>query len=51
MRADGQPVVLGLRLVGDESTVAWRDVIQRPARQLYDREVGIPYCLDADGAS
>ena len=30
VRADGERVVLDVRLVGDESTAAWRDVIQQP---------------------
>ena len=29
MRADGERVILDVRLAGDESTAAWRDVVRR----------------------
>src|SRR5438128_8457983 len=38
VRADGERVVLDVRLAGDERTAAWRDVI----RSLVDRHVGTP---------
>src|SRR5438270_114003 len=38
VRADGERVVLDVRLVGDESTAAWRDVIHT----LVVGHVGIP---------
>src|SRR6266567_8585744 len=38
VRGDGERVVLDVRLVGDESTAAWRDVIHA----LLARHVGIP---------
>ena len=38
VRADGERVVLDVRLTGDESTAAWRDVI----RSLAERQVGRP---------
>ena len=38
VRADDQKVLVDLRLVGDESTAAWRDTI----RSLVDRHVGTP---------
>ena len=45
VRADGQRVVVDLRLVGDESTAAWRDVVQ----QLQARHVGTPVLAVIDG--
>jgi transposase-like protein len=45
VRGDGQRVVLDLRLVGDESTAAWRDVIQ----QLQARQLGTPTLAVIDG--
>ena len=46
VRADGQRVVLDLRLAGDESTAAWRDVI----RGLVERQVGTPVLAWSMGA-
>jgi len=40
VRADGDRVILDVRLVGDESTAAWRDVIH----SLVARQIGI-LCL------
>lgn len=45
VRGDGQRVVLDLRLVGDESTAAWRDVIE----QLQARHLGAPTLAVIDG--
>jgi putative transposase len=45
VRADGERVVLDMRLVGDESTAAWRDVVQ----QLQARHVGTPALAIVDG--
>jgi transposase-like protein len=45
VRADGVRVVLDVRLVGDESTAAWRDVI----RSLVARQIGIPTLAVIDG--
>jgi putative transposase len=45
VRADGQRVVLDLRLAGDESTAAWRDVV----RGLVERHVGPPRLAMIDG--
>ena len=45
VRADGQRVVVDMRLVGDESTAAWRDVVQ----QLQARHVGTPVLAVIDG--
>jgi len=45
VRADGQRVPLDMRLVGDESTAAWRDVVQ----QLQTRRVGTPVLAVIDG--
>ncbi len=45
VRADGQRVLLDMRLVGDESTAAWRDVIQ----QLQARHLGTPVLAVIDG--
>lgn len=47
VRADGQRVVLDLRLAGDESTAAWRDVI----RGLVERHVGTPALAMVDGSA
>jgi len=47
VRADGQRVVLDLRLAGDESTAAWRDVI----RGLVERRVGTPALAMVDGSA
>jgi transposase-like protein len=45
VRADGERVVVDMRLVGDESTAAWRDVVQ----QLQGRHVGTPALAIIDG--
>jgi transposase-like protein len=45
VRADGERVVLDVRLVGDESTAAWRDLIHA----LVARHVGIPRLAVIDG--
>ena len=47
IQADGQRVVLDLRLAGDESTAAWRDVI----RSLVERHVGTPILAIIDGSA
>src|SRR5438477_9003330 len=47
VRADGQRVVLDVRLAGDESTAAWRDVI----RSLAERHVGTPRLAMIDGSA
>jgi transposase-like protein len=47
VRADGQRVVLDVRLAGDESTAAWRDVI----RSLVERQVGRPLLAIIDGSA
>jgi putative transposase len=47
VRADGQRVVLDVRLAGDESTAAWRDVI----RDLVERHVGRPRLAIIDGSA
>ena len=47
VRADGERVVLDMRLAGDESTAAWRDVI----RSLVDRHVGVPRLAMIDGSA
>ena len=39
VRADGDRVMLDVRLVGDESTAAWRDVI----RSLVARQIGLAH--------
>ena len=44
---DGERVVLDVRLAGDESTAAWRDVI----RSLVDRHVGVPRLAMIDGSA
>ena len=45
VRADGHRVLLDMRLVGDESAAAWRDVVQ----QLQARHVGTPVLALIDG--
>jgi transposase-like protein len=45
MKADGQRVVLDLRLAGQETTQAWREVIER----LVERGVGMPLLAIIDG--
>jgi transposase-like protein len=45
VRADGDRVILDVRLVGDESTAAWRDVIQ----SLVARQIGVPTLAVIDG--
>ena len=47
VRADGERVVLDVRLAGDESTAAWRDVI----RSLAERQVGRPLLAIVDGSA
>src|SRR5947209_6755938 len=47
VRADGERVVLDMRLTGDESTAAWRDVI----RSLVERRVGRPLLAIVDGSA
>lgn len=47
VRGDGERVVLDVRLAGDESTAAWRDVI----RSLVDRHVGVPRLAMIDGSA
>jgi putative transposase len=47
VRADGERVVLDVRLAGDESTAAWRDVI----RSLAERQVGRPMLAIVDGSA
>jgi transposase-like protein len=47
VRADGQRVVLDIRLAGNESTAAWRDVIP----SLVDRHVGVPILAMIDGSA
>jgi putative transposase len=45
VRADGDRVILDVRLVGDESTAAWRDVIY----SLVARQIGVPTLAVIDG--
>jgi putative transposase len=45
IRADGDRVILDVRLVGDESTAAWRDVIN----SLVARQIGVPTLAVIDG--
>jgi putative transposase len=45
VRADGERVILDVRLVGDESTAAWRDVIH----SLVARHIGVPTLAVIDG--
>lgn len=47
VRADGERVVLDVRLAGDESTAAWRDVI----RSLVERQMGTPGLAIIDGSA
>ena len=47
VRADGERVVLDVRLAGDESTAAWRDVI----RGLVERQIGRPLLAIIDGSA
>ena len=47
VRADGERVVVDVRLAGDESTAAWRDVI----RSLVERHVGVPALAIIDGSA
>jgi putative transposase len=47
VRADGERVILDVRLAGDESTAAWRDVI----RSLVERHVGTPRLAIIDGSA
>ena len=47
VRADGERVVLDMRLAGDENTAVWRDVI----RSLVDRHVGVPRLAMIDGSA
>src|SRR5438105_8541386 len=47
VRGDGERVVLDVRLAGDESTAAWRDVI----RSLVDRPVRTPRLAMIDGSA
>ncbi len=47
VRGDGERVVLDVRLAGDESTAAWRDVM----RSLVDRHVGTPRLAIIDGSA
>jgi transposase-like protein len=46
VRADGQRVVLDLRLVGDESTAAWRALISK----LVERHLAMPALAVIDGS-
>lgn len=47
VRANGERIVLDMRLAGDESTAAWRDVI----RSLVDRHIGVPALAIIDGSA
>jgi len=47
VRADGERIVLDIRLAGDESTAAWRDVIA----SLVDRHIGLPALAIIDGSA
>jgi transposase-like protein len=47
VRADGRKVLLDLRLVGDESTAAWRDLLS----SLVDRHLGTPVLALIDGSA
>jgi putative transposase len=47
VRADGERIILDVRLAGDESTAAWRDVI----RHLVERHVGTPRLAIIDGSA
>jgi transposase-like protein len=45
IKADGQRIILGMRLAGQETTQAWQEVIE----QLVARGVGIPLLAIIDG--
>jgi putative transposase len=47
VRVDGERVILDVRLAGDESTAAWRDVI----RGLVERHLGTPVLAVIDGSA
>lgn len=47
VRADGERIILDVRLAGDESTAAWRDVI----RSLVERHLGLPALAIIDGSA
>jgi transposase-like protein len=47
VRSDGERIILDVRLAGDESTAAWREVI----RGLVDRHVGTPSLALIDGSA
>jgi putative transposase len=47
VRADGERIILDVRLAGDESTAAWRDVI----RGLVERHLGTPVLAVIDGSA
>jgi putative transposase len=47
VRADGERIILDVRLAGDESTAAWRDVI----RGLVERHLGPPVLAVIDGSA
>lgn len=47
VRTDGERIILDVRLAGDESTAAWRDVI----RSLVERQVGLPALAIIDGSA
>ena len=47
VRADGERIILDVRLAGDESTAAWREVI----RSLVERHVGTPRLAIIDGSA
>jgi putative transposase len=45
IKADGQRIVLDMRLVGQETTMAWQEVIE----QLVARQLGVPLLAIIDG--
>jgi transposase-like protein len=47
VRVDGERIILDVRLAGDESTAAWREVI----RGLVERHVGTPALALIDGSA
>jgi len=47
VRADGERIILDVRLAGDESTAAWREVI----RGLVERHLGTPILAVIDGSA
>lgn len=47
VRADGERIILDVRLAGDESTAAWREVI----RDLVERHIGLPALAIIDGSA